>query len=338
MIFSQQPHTVECSSFIEVNEGSTYLIENVCFDPSSIGPECASRKRSRARKPHGVQKSDWNKRYTMFSKFDMGIMMDKEAWFEVTPENVARYVSLRLGEPRLVVDCFSGVGGNTIQFSHRHKSVTAVDSSSDRILMAKSNCKVYNAISNVEFVQADARSFLESIMPSNKTCVYASPPWGGKECYQLERLTLDAFPVDLKQVIKTALVRVDSVVLHLPRNMDLDDLSRFLKTIGIDYFEIERICYTDPELHVKCLLVFIDRSITDRDSVLTLGRQSRLESIASLLGTSVSADILSRSLIHVSYLYRYMRSSLRGYNPDLMVGVYRISVPDKREILSSLFS
>lgn len=42
--------------------------------------------------------------------------MDEEGWFSVTPEAIARHQATRCGGG-VVIDCFTGVGGNAIQFA-----------------------------------------------------------------------------------------------------------------------------------------------------------------------------------------------------------------------------
>jgi trimethylguanosine synthase len=58
----------------------------------------------------------WNQRYSLFSLFDSGIKMDEEGWFSVTPEPIAKHHASRVGAG-ILIDCFTGVGGNTIQFA-----------------------------------------------------------------------------------------------------------------------------------------------------------------------------------------------------------------------------
>eukprot|EP00268_Persea_americana_P049474 TRINITY_DN5308_c0_g1_i1.p1 TRINITY_DN5308_c0_g1~~TRINITY_DN5308_c0_g1_i1.p1 ORF type:complete len:746 (-),score=154.13 TRINITY_DN5308_c0_g1_i1:638-2875(-) len=60
----------------------------------------------------------WWQRYLLFSRFDDGIKMDEEGWFSVTPEPIARHQASRCGSGT-VIDCFTGVGGNAIQFAKR---------------------------------------------------------------------------------------------------------------------------------------------------------------------------------------------------------------------------
>lgn len=60
----------------------------------------------------------WGQRYLLFSRFDEGIRMDEEGWFSVTSEAIAKHHAVRCG-CGIVVDCFTGVGGNAIQFAMR---------------------------------------------------------------------------------------------------------------------------------------------------------------------------------------------------------------------------
>lgn len=60
----------------------------------------------------------WCQRYLLFNKYDDGIKMDGEGWFSVTPEVIAKHHALRCGSGT-IVDFFTGVGGNSIQFAKR---------------------------------------------------------------------------------------------------------------------------------------------------------------------------------------------------------------------------
>lgn len=62
-------------------------------------------------------KKYWLQRYSLFSKYDQGIQMDEEGWFSVTPEEIAVRHAQRSVSGGVVVDCFAGMGGNSIQFA-----------------------------------------------------------------------------------------------------------------------------------------------------------------------------------------------------------------------------
>lgn len=65
--------------------------------------------------PSSIRKYWWQ-RYLLFSRFDSGIKMDEEGWFSVTPELLAKHHANRCGHGA-IVDLFTGVGGNAIQFA-----------------------------------------------------------------------------------------------------------------------------------------------------------------------------------------------------------------------------
>ena len=65
--------------------------------------------------PSSISKYWWQ-RYLLFSRFDNGIKMDEEGWFSVTPETLAKHHAERCGRGA-IVDLFTGVGGNAIQFA-----------------------------------------------------------------------------------------------------------------------------------------------------------------------------------------------------------------------------
>lgn len=58
----------------------------------------------------------WCQRYTLFSRYDHGVLMDQEAWFSVTAEVIAQHQAKRCATG-VIVDGFTGVGGNAIQFA-----------------------------------------------------------------------------------------------------------------------------------------------------------------------------------------------------------------------------
>jgi trimethylguanosine synthase len=64
----------------------------------------------------------WTQRYSLFSHFDSGIKMDEEGWFSVTPESIAKHHASRV-DAGVMIDCFTGVGGNTIQFATKYVTV-----------------------------------------------------------------------------------------------------------------------------------------------------------------------------------------------------------------------
>jgi trimethylguanosine synthase len=64
----------------------------------------------------------WTQRYSLFSLFDSGIKMDEEGWFSVTPESIAKHHASRV-DAGVMIDCFTGVGGNAIHFATKYVTV-----------------------------------------------------------------------------------------------------------------------------------------------------------------------------------------------------------------------
>lgn len=81
--------------------------------------------RSRSPYPH-VPSKYWGQRYRYFSRFDDGVTMDKEGWYSVTPEAIARHIAERVCSD-IVVDPFVGCGGNAVQFALVSHLVIAID-------------------------------------------------------------------------------------------------------------------------------------------------------------------------------------------------------------------
>ena len=64
--------------------------------------------------------------------------MDRESWFSVTPEKIAKHLAERC-RCELLVDGFCGVGGNAIQFAFTCERVIAIDIDPVKITMARHN-------------------------------------------------------------------------------------------------------------------------------------------------------------------------------------------------------
>ncbi|KAL6334404.1 hypothetical protein AAG906_014982 [Vitis piasezkii] len=93
------------------------------------------RKLSKRRRISPLVEKYWRQRYNLFSSYDDGIKMDEEGWFSVTPEEIAIRHAERSGGG-CVIDCFSGVGGNTIQFAKMCHHVVAIDLDPHKVELA----------------------------------------------------------------------------------------------------------------------------------------------------------------------------------------------------------
>ncbi|KAI8015734.1 Trimethylguanosine synthase [Camellia lanceoleosa] len=165
----------------------------------------------------------WCQRYLLFSKFDDGIKMDEEGWFSVTPEPVARHHAFRCGTG-IIIDFFTGVGGNAIQFAQRSKHVIAIDIDPKKIDYAQHNAAVYGVDDRIEFIRGD--SFL--LAPRLKAdSVFLSPPWGGPDYTKVMTYDMKTMlkPHDGHVLFNVARGIASKVVMFLPRNVDFNQLA-----------------------------------------------------------------------------------------------------------------
>ncbi|PON94201.1 RNA cap guanine-N2 methyltransferase [Trema orientale] len=165
----------------------------------------------------------WCQRYLLFSRYDDGIKMDAEGWFSVTPEPIARHHAFRCGSG-MIIDCFTGMGGNAIQFAQRSKHVTAVDIDPKKIEYAHHNAAVYGVDDQIDFIRGDF--FLLAPMLKAET-VFLSPPWGGPDYAKVETYDIKTMlkPRDGYFLFNIAKKIAPRVVMFLPRNIDLNQLA-----------------------------------------------------------------------------------------------------------------
>ncbi|OVA15669.1 WW domain [Macleaya cordata] len=165
----------------------------------------------------------WCQRYSLFSKFDDGIKMDREGWFSVTPESIARYHASRCGTG-IIVDCFTGVGGNAIQLAKRSNHVIAIDIDPEKIAYAQHNAAIYGVHDRIDFIKGD---FFQLAPKLKADVVFLSPPWGGPDYAKLQTYDIRTMlePHDGLFLFNTAREIASRIVMFLPRNVDLNQLA-----------------------------------------------------------------------------------------------------------------
>ncbi|EDW83304.2 uncharacterized protein Dwil_GK22390 [Drosophila willistoni] len=166
-------------------------------------------------------KKYWFKRFSLFSRFDQGIRLDRESWFSVTPERIAKQTANRLACD-LIVDAFCGCGGNAIQFALTCQRVIAIDIDAQKLAMAKHNAKIYNVDHKIEFIHADFLQFAKSTL-LKPNMVFLSPPWGGPEYLKHANfdIELNLLPVGATELMNCARQLSSNVGFFLPRNANM---------------------------------------------------------------------------------------------------------------------
>ncbi|KAB5526686.1 hypothetical protein DKX38_020533 [Salix brachista] len=170
----------------------------------------------------------WCQRYTLFSRFDDGIRMDEEGWFSVTPESLAKHHALRCTGDT-VIDCFTGVGGNAIQFAQRCKHVIAIDIDPKKIDYAFHNASIYGVNDQIDFIEGDFFALASKLKADT---VFLSPPWGGPAYSKVTTYDIKTMlkPRDGYFLFNTAKQIGRRIIMFLPRNIDLNQLAELCLT------------------------------------------------------------------------------------------------------------
>ncbi|XP_030460502.1 uncharacterized protein LOC115680806 isoform X1 [Syzygium oleosum] len=165
----------------------------------------------------------WFQRYLLFSRFDEGIKMDEEGWFSVTPQSIARHHAVRCGGG-IIVDGFTGVGGNAIQFAQMGRHVIAVDIDPKKIEYAHHNAGIYEVDAGIDFVKGD---FFILAPKLKADTVFLSPPWGGPGYTKVKKYDMKTMlkPRDGFILFNIAKEIAPKVVMFLPKNVDLNQLA-----------------------------------------------------------------------------------------------------------------
>nr|GME14672.1 Trimethylguanosine synthase [Ipomoea batatas] len=161
----------------------------------------------------------WFQRFNLFSKYDEGIKMVEEGWFSVTPEEIAARQADRCFGGAVVIDGFTGVGGNAIQFAAKCNHVIAIDIDPKKIEMARNNARIYGVEEYIDFLIGD---FFQLAPFLKGDIVFLSPPWGGPTYKLRSTYTLDLLkPKDGYSLFQAAQNITPNIMMYLPRNVDL---------------------------------------------------------------------------------------------------------------------
>ena len=189
----------------------------------------------------------YNKRYQLFTRFDHGILLDRESWYSVTPERVAQHIALKcfnklnLNENSIVLDAFSGCGGNTIQFAQYFKLVLALDIDFMKLSYAKHNSTIYNCTNNIQFICQDYFTFINNCVESKfrPDLIFISPPWGGVDYMKEDDdADLNKFPINGFKIFQEACKLTTNIVYFLPRNCSIEQIIQLAG--NNNYVEIEQ--------------------------------------------------------------------------------------------------
>jgi trimethylguanosine synthase len=165
----------------------------------------------------------WDRRYSLFSRWDEGILTDAEGLYSVKPEAFALEIAARLPGDT-VLDAFCGIGGSAIGFARAGKRVITVDTEAARLDMARHNAALYGVEDLIEFIQGDILELYETLAFD---ALHIDPPWGGPDYYRKESFSWADFAPNPLGMIRPAIAAGKPVALGLPVNFstaELDEL------------------------------------------------------------------------------------------------------------------
>ena len=198
---------------------------------------------------HRILQKYWLQRYSIFSLFDNGIMMDEEGWYSATPEIIAWHhasmVARTHGPGCVVLDAFGGVGGNAIQLALAGCHVIVTELCPHRASIIKNNSRVYGVENAVEVICGNALACAPNLLGID--VVLLSPPWGGPEYAHDSRFDVEfmggntdlSFGTLVDLVFKK--MSAHSALFWLPRNSDMEQ-------IGI---QVLKNASTHSECHIE---------------------------------------------------------------------------------------
>ncbi|CDK28064.1 unnamed protein product [Kuraishia capsulata CBS 1993] len=186
-------------------------------------------------------KKYWLNRYSLFHRFDEGVFLTKEMWFSVTPEDIAIFVAKFIKhcypDAKLVLDLFCGAGGNLIQFARYFDRVIGIDYNESSLMCTRANALVYKVDpSCYDLWQSDwsspSKEAVEELKRQKVDVAFASPPWGGTGYLAHKSFNPNKLqPLPLKELLQSMFEITANVALFLPRNTDLDILSKVTREV-----------------------------------------------------------------------------------------------------------
>jgi trimethylguanosine synthase len=175
-------------------------------------------------------------RHRLFHRYSDGIQLDAEAWYSVTPEQIAAHQARRIAQclptPAVIVDAFCGAGGNSIQFAHT-AHVIAIDASPERVRLAANNATVYGVERYIDFVVGDVNDVFPSLRARGQfvDAVFMAPPWGGPDYINEAEYSVESFV----PLVRLALKISPNVCLMVPRNVTQPNVQKWLAPCEMEH-------------------------------------------------------------------------------------------------------
>ena len=146
-----------------------------------------------------------------------------------------------------IIDCTSGVGGDTISLASIFKTVIGVEIDNIRFDMLNNNINTYN-LNNIITYNDSCLNILKNL--NFIQAIYIDPPWGGStyKYYDKLRLTIDNNSIEqlVIDILQKKYLKIPPkfIILKLPKNYDIQYLFKtisFKEQIKIYLYKLKKI-------------------------------------------------------------------------------------------------
>jgi SAM-dependent methyltransferase len=171
---------------------------------------------------HGLSAHDINLPYyeQFLSRTELSLMRyDREGLRMCIPFELGQIVAQRIPGSH-VMDLCCGVGSLAISLAMKGKQVVAIDTNSERLLIAQENARCFNVEHLIDFQLQDCR---DVILRRETTPLFFDPPWGGS-ARRVSEFTLSNFEFDIRELLTTLIQSNRYIAMKLPFNFLFSDL------------------------------------------------------------------------------------------------------------------
>jgi trimethylguanosine synthase len=101
----------------------------------------------------------------------------------------------------------------------------AIESSPERLAMARNNAAIYEVDDHIDFVNGDFIDLVDTVPAAG--AVYLDPPWGGPAYRKQGVFHLSNFEPDGLKLLELTWPRFEQVLLRVPKTFDPADLDGY---------------------------------------------------------------------------------------------------------------
>ena len=189
-----------------------------------------NRRASRTSNDDSIHKY-WGQRFRLVSKFIPDLELTKQAWFSITPEEIAKHMMSRiaslsraLGRKIRVLDPMCGSGASAAQCAlmEEVEQVFASDVLASEVSCTKRMAALYGVESKISFRVSDLDA---SMFGTQIDAVLLCPPWGGP-AYQTGTNDIAAMDPGYEKLLEFCARFSRNIAVLMPRNLAFDQVPR----------------------------------------------------------------------------------------------------------------